>query len=86
MRSPSWSPMSGKTYELVAWCAEASPLHDAREYDAIVASGELVTAGLMALVLQGLGVQARSWQGWQVPILTSDRHGSARIRSIDAPT
>ena len=78
------SAMSGKTNELVAWCAEASPLHDAREYDAIVASGELVTAGLMALVLQGLGVQARSWQGWQVPILTSDRHGSARIRSIDA--
>ncbi len=78
------SAMSGKTNELVSWCAEASPLHDAREYDAIVASGELVTAGLMAIVLQSLGIQARSWQGWQVPILTSDGHGSARIRSIDA--
>ena len=77
------SAMSGKTNELVGWCAEASPLHDAREYDAIVASGELVTAGLMAIVLQGMGVQARSWQGWQIPILTSDAHGAARIESID---
>lgn len=77
------SAMSGKTNELVAWCAEAAPLHDAREYDAIVASGELVTAGLMAIVLQEMGVQARSWQGWQIPILTSDAHGAARIQSID---
>ena len=77
------SAMSGKTNELVGWCAEAAPLHDAREYDAVVASGELVTAGLMAIVLQEMGVQARSWQGWQVPILTSDVHGSARIASID---
>ncbi len=77
------SAMSGKTNELVGWCAEAAPLHDAREYDAIVASGELVTAGLMAIVLQEMGVQARSWQGWQIPILTSDAHGAARILSID---
>ncbi len=77
------SAMSGKTNELVAWCADASPLHDAREYDAIVASGELVTAGLMAIVLQEMGIMARSWQGWQIPILTSDAHGAARILSID---
>ncbi len=78
------SAMAGKTNELVAWCTEASPLHDTREYDAVVASGELVTAGLMAIVLQGMGIGARSWQGWQIPLLTSDRHGSARIQSIDA--
>ncbi len=77
------SAMSGKTNELVGWCADASPLHDAREYDAIVASGELVTAGLMAIVLQDMGIVARSWQGWQLPILTSDAHGAARIASID---
>ncbi len=77
------SAMSGKTNELVAWCREAAPLHDAREYDAVVASGELVTAGLLAITLQEMGVQARSWQGWQIPILTSDAHGSARIEAID---
>ena len=77
------SAMSGKTNELVAWCAQASPLHDAREYDAIVASGELVTAGLMSIVLQDMGIVARSWQGWQIPILTSDAHGAARIASVD---
>ena len=77
------SAMSGKTNELVAWCAAAAALHDAREYDAVVASGELVTAGLMAIVLQEMGIQARSWQGWQVPIHTSDAHGAARIESID---
>ena len=77
------SAMSGKTNELVGWCGEAATLHDAREYDAVVASGELVTAGLMAIVLQGMGIAARSWQGWQVPILTSEAHGSARIQSID---
>ncbi len=76
------SAMSGKTNELVAWASEASPLHDAREYDAVVASGEQVTAGLLAIVLQSLGIQARSWQGWQIPILTSDAHGSARITDI----
>jgi aspartate kinase len=77
------SAMSGKTNELVAWCREAAPLHDAREYDAVVASGELVTAGLLAIALQEMGVQARSWQGWQIPIRTSDAHGSARIEDID---
>src|SRR6478735_6613611 len=77
------SAMSGKTNELVAWCTEASPMHDAREYDAVVASGEQVTSGLLAIVLQGMGIQARSWQGWQIPITTSDAHASARIEGID---
>ena len=77
------SAMSGKTNELVAWCKEAAALHDAREYDAVVASGEQVTSGLLAIVLQGMGIQARSWQGWQIPILTDGAHGSARIEGID---
>jgi aspartate kinase len=77
------SAMAGKTNELVGWCRQAAPLHDAREYDAVVASGEQVTAGLLALVLEGIGVNARSWQGWQLPIATSDAHGSARIESIN---
>ena len=77
------SAMSGKTNELVEWCREASPMHDAREYDAVVASGEQVTSGLLAIALQGIGVQARSWQGWQIPIRTSDAHASARILEID---
>jgi aspartate kinase len=77
------SAMSGKTNELVGWCREAAPLHDAREYDAVVASGEQVTAGLLAIVLQEMGVMARSWQGWQVPILTDGAHGAARITGID---
>ncbi len=77
------SAMSGKTNELVSWCKEASPLYDPREYDVVVASGEQVTSGLLALALQEMGLQARSWQGWQIPILTSDAHGSARIAHID---
>jgi aspartate kinase len=77
------SAMSGKTNELVAWCRAASPLHDAREYDAVVASGEQVTSGLLAITLEGIGVNARSWQGWQIPILTDNVHGSARIADID---
>jgi aspartate kinase len=77
------SAMSGKTNELVAWASETSPLHDAREYDTIVASGEQVTSGLLAIALQALGIPARSWQGWQIPILTSNAHGSARIVSVD---
>jgi len=77
------SAMSGKTNELVAWCRDASPLHDAREYDAVVSSGENVTAGLLAITLQGLGIQARSWQGWQLPMLTDGAHASARIRELD---
>ena len=77
------SAMAGKTNELVEWCREASPVHDAREYDAVVASGEQVTAGLLAIALQAIGIQARSWQGWQIPIKTSDAHASARILEID---
>src|SRR5437763_2273454 len=77
------SAMAGKTNERVEWCRDASPMHDAREYDAVVASGEQVTSGLLAIVLQGMGIQARSWQGWQIPILTSDAHASARIVEID---
>jgi aspartate kinase len=77
------SAMSGKTNELVAWCKETSPLYDQREYDAVVASGEQVTAGLLAIALQEMGLPARSWLGWQAPILTNDTHGSARIESID---
>ncbi|MDQ8698838.1 aspartate kinase [Hyphomicrobium sp. LHD-15] len=76
------SAMSGATNQLVAWVNEASQLHDKREYDAVVASGEQVTAGLTAIVLQSLGIKARSWQGWQVPIETSTAHGSARITGI----
>jgi aspartate kinase len=77
------SAMSGKTNELVDWCKKASRLYDPREYDAVVASGEQVTAGLLAIVLQDMGFPARSWHGWQVPILTSDAHGAARIADID---
>lgn len=78
------SAMSGKTNELVGWTREASPMHDAREYDAVVASGEQVTAGLLAIVLQKIGIPARSWLGWQIPIHTDDSHGAARIQSIDS--
>jgi aspartate kinase len=77
------SAMSGKTNELVGWVNESSPLHDAREYDAVVASGEQVTAGLMAVVLSEMGIQSRSYSGWQVPIYTDDSHGAARIVEID---
>jgi aspartate kinase len=76
------SAMSGKTNELVGWVEGTSKLYDAREYDAVVASGENVTAGLMALRLQEMGVPARSWQGWQVPINTTSAHSSARFVSI----
>jgi aspartate kinase len=76
------SAMSGKTNELVGWVDETSPLYDAREYDAIVSSGENVTAGLMALRLQEMDIPARSWQGWQVPVQTTSAHSSARIEDI----
>lgn len=76
------SAMSGKTNELVGWVNETSPLHDAREYDAVVSSGENITAGLMALTLQEMDVPARSWQGWQVPLLTTNAHSQARIEEI----
>src|SRR5438128_11785167 len=77
------SAMAGVTNQLVAWCREAAALHDAREYDAVVSSGEQVTAGLLAIVLEGMGVNARSWQGWQLPILTSNAHGGARILDLN---
>ncbi len=77
------SAMSGKTNELVGWVESTSPLYDAREYDAVVSSGENVTAGLMALTLQEMDVPARSWQGWQVPIQTTSAHASARF--VDIP-
>ncbi|MEM7641466.1 MAG: aspartate kinase [Pseudomonadota bacterium] len=76
------SAMSGKTNELVGWVNETSPFYDAREYDAVVSSGENVTAGLLALVLQENGIEARSWQGWQVPVKTNSAHSSARIEDI----
>ena len=77
------SAMSGVTNQLVAWCKDASALHDAREYDAVVATGEQVTSGLLAIVLEGMGVNARSWQGWQLPILTDNAHASARILDVN---
>jgi aspartate kinase len=77
------SAMSGVTNQLVAYCKEAAALHDAREYDAVVASGEQVTSGLLAIVLQDMGIEARSWQGWQIPLRTDQAHGSARIKGID---
>ena len=76
------SALAGKTNELVDWVNETSPFYDAREYDAIVSSGENVTAGLMALTLQEMDIPARSWQGWQVPVKTSSAHSSARIEEI----
>ena len=76
------SAMAGKTNELVGWVEETSKLYDAREYDAVVSSGEQVTAGLMALTLQEMDVPARSWQGWQVPLKTNSAHASARIEDI----
>uniref|UniRef100_UPI0040486F63 aspartate kinase n=3 Tax=Yoonia sp. TaxID=2212373 RepID=UPI0040486F63 len=76
------SAMSGKTNEMVGWVGETSPLYDAREYDAVVSSGENVTAGLMALRLQEMDIPARSWQGWQVPVKTTSAHSSARINDI----
>ncbi|EJF85810.1 aspartate kinase [Candidatus Bartonella washoeensis] len=78
------SAMAGKTNELVQWAREASPTHEnAYEYDVVVASGEQVTAGLLALTLQAMGVNARSWLGWQIPIHTDNAHSSARITDID---
>jgi aspartate kinase len=77
------SAMAGATNQLVNWAREAAVLHDAREYDAVVSSGEQVTAGLLAIVLQEMGVTARSWQGWQLPIVTDNAHGAARILDIN---
>jgi aspartate kinase len=77
------SAMAGTTNQLVSWVREAAPMHDAREYDAVVASGEQVSAGLLAICLQDMGVTARSWQGWQIPVKTDASHGAARITDID---
>jgi len=77
------SAMAGTTNQLVAWTREASPLHDAREYDTVVAAGEQITSGLLAIALQDIGVNARSWQGWQIPVQTDNAHGAARIANID---
>ncbi len=77
------SAMSGVTNQLVGYCEEASPMYDAREYDVVVSSGEQVTSGLLAIVLQSMGVAARSWQGWQIPIRTDSVHAKARIEDID---
>ncbi|MGH7036777.1 MAG: aspartate kinase [Stellaceae bacterium] len=80
------SAMAGVTNELVGWTRAVSTLHDAREYDAVVSSGEQVTAGLLALALQNLDVDARSWLGWQIPIRTDGMHGKARIAAIETET
>lgn len=78
------SAMAGVTNSLVEYCTQVSPLHDAREYDVVVSSGEQITAGLMAMVLQKHGIPARSWLGWQIPIRTDNTHGKARIESVNA--
>jgi aspartate kinase len=77
------SAMAGETNKLVGWVRDLSPLHDAREYDVVVAAGEQVTAGLLAVALGKIGVSARSWMGWQIPLRTSAVHASARIESMD---
>ncbi|MBT6565785.1 MAG: aspartate kinase, partial [Candidatus Puniceispirillum sp.] len=78
------SAMSGTTNQLVQWASEIGPMHDAREYDTIVATGEQVTVGLLSIALQNIGIDARSWLGWQIPIRTDNLHGSARIDEIDS--
>lgn len=77
------SAMAGETDRLINFCREAAPLHDPKEYDVVVAAGEQITSGLLAITLQAMGVKARSWLGWQLPIQTSDAHASARIEDID---
>ncbi len=77
------SAMSGTTDQLVAWCRQIAPIHDPREYDTVVATGEQVTIGLLAIALQQIGVKARSWTGWQIPVITDTAHGKARIERIE---
>ncbi len=77
------SAMAGVTNQLVKYVRDISTLYDAREYDTVVATGEQVTAGLLALALQREGIDARSWAGWQIPIRTDGVHGRARIESIE---
>ena len=78
------SAMAGVTNQLVDYCGQVSPIHDLREYDTIVAAGEQVTSGLLAMALQDLGIPARSWLGWQIPVRTDSVHGKARITEIDS--
>ncbi|MBT6286540.1 MAG: aspartate kinase [Rhodospirillaceae bacterium] len=78
------SAMSGTTNQLVEWTRAASPMHDAREYDVVVSAGEQITVGLMAMALQDIGVDARSWLGWQIPMVTDDMHSRARIQDVKA--
>lgn len=78
------SAMAGTTNQLVDWTREIAPMHDAREYDVVVSAGEQITVGLMALALQSAGVDARSWLGWQIPMVTDDVHGRARITDVQA--
>jgi len=80
------SAMSGDTNRLVGLCRDISPLHDAREYDVVVSTGEQVTVGLLAMALQDIGIEARSWMGWQIPVRTDVAHGRARILDIDTQT
>ncbi|MBT2185436.1 aspartate kinase [Sphingobium nicotianae] len=77
------SAMAGETDRLVGFCKEASPLYDEAEYDVVVAAGEQVTSGLLAMTLKAIGVDARSWLGWQLPIRTSETHSKARIEEIE---
>ena len=78
------SAMAGTTNQLVEWAKRIGPIHDAREYDAIVSTGEQVTVGLLSIALQNIGVDARSWLGWQIPLRTDEVHGAARIEEIQA--
>ncbi len=78
------SAMSGTTNQLVEWTRAVSPMHDAREYDVVVSAGEQITVGLMAIALQDIGVDARSWLGWQIPMVTDDMHSRARIQDVKA--
>ena len=78
------SAMAGETDRLVTFCREANPLFDPAEYDVVVAAGEQITAGLLAMTLQALGCQARSWLGWQLPVHTDGAHAKARIEGIDS--
>jgi aspartate kinase len=77
------SAMAGETDRLINFCREAAPLHDPKEYDVVVAAGEQITSGLLAITLQAMGVKARSWLGWQLPIRTSSAHSVARIEDIE---
>ncbi len=77
------SAMAGTTNQLVEWTRGISPMHDAREYDVVVSAGEQITVGLMALALQDIGIDARSWLGWQIPLKTDDMHGRARILAVE---